>query len=104
VKIVRKSCPNPFSFAESGFHHHWSIELKRSRITWTGWFDYDRVNFGAPIEMHIFGPKRTYLIRPFSKSQGWDWEANKAADWRDAKNWHHIVVKPSVKRDDPKDD
>ena len=92
MKVVRKRCPDPIKSGE--YHHHWRIISKKVKIYPNLWWDWDRKNFGSPIEVGIFTSKKYWLIRPFSKSQGWDWKEGKAKDWRDKKNWKHITSSP----------
>ena len=93
MRLVRESCPNPIG--KEGTHGHWSLHCRGFIATWSLWLDYDRRMFGCPIEVNISTPTRHYLIRPFSKSQRYDWEAGKWSDATDSKNWRHVVSSPS---------
>lgn len=92
MKLVRKKCPDPMGRGKP--HAHWSIHASKFVIFWTGWFDYDRKNFGTPIEVNLHTAHKYYLIRPFSKAQAYDWDQAKWADPDDKSNWRHVVVSP----------
>jgi hypothetical protein len=94
MKLVLHECSN---HDDEGTHTHWAIRSKRMIITGTLWGDWERRSgFGTPIELMIDTPRREYLVRPFCKSQRWDWAEGKWADYTDDKNWGHIVSSPQT--------
>lgn len=93
MQIIRMQCSDPTGRGGKP-HHHWSLHGKRFVASWSLWWDYDRVNFGTPIEIHISTEAKHYLIRPFSKAQGYDWANDRYLSWENKKSYRHIVVSP----------
>ncbi len=72
MRLIRQPCPDPIG--DVGVHHHWSIKTKNHQLHWGGFWDYDHVNFGVPVEliwvrMRKDGSGIYRYFRPFDKGK-----------------------------------
>jgi hypothetical protein len=69
-------------------------------IYWTLWWNEDHRLYGCPIEFNIHTEKYYILVRPFSKSQAYDWKTGYYTGY-DGEHfninkivWKHITIRP----------